>query len=102
MRSIFVWVGVLGGVIPTAAQTTPNSTFGDSIVVTASLNEELEDGLPATVDVIDSREIRDRQATAVLDLLATLPSMVVVQSGSPGQATSLFTRGTESNHTLAV
>ncbi len=102
MRSILLWVGILGGVIPTTAQTTPGNVFGDSIVVTASLTEESEDELPATVDVVESREIDSRQARTVLELLATLPSMAVVRSGSAGQVTSLFTRGTESNHTLAM
>ena len=102
MRSVLVWVGILGGVIPAFSQSTPSRSFGDTIVVTASLEKEAEDALPATVDVVGSKEIEARQSTAVLDLLATLPSMSVVRSGSPGQVTSLFTRGTESNHTLAL
>jgi vitamin B12 transporter len=102
MRWCLVWVGILGGVIPAQSQTAPPRSFGDSIVVTASLAQESEDGLPATVDVVEAQEIEARQATAVLDILATLPSMSVVRSGSPGQVTSLFTRGTESNHTLAL
>ncbi len=102
MRWCLVWVGILGGVIPAQSQTAPPRSFGDSIVVTASLAQESEDALPATVDVVEAQEIEARQATAVLDLLATLPSMSVVRSGSPGQVTSLFTRGTESNHTLAL
>ena len=102
MRLSFVLVGILGGVIPALSQTTPVNTFGDTLVVTASLEQETESSLPATVDVIGAQEIENRQATAVLDLLATLPSMAVVRSGSPGQVTSLFTRGMESNHTLAL
>ena len=102
MRSSLVLVGILGGVIPAQSQSPSPSTFGDTIVVTASLAQESEEALPATVDVVAVQEIEARQSTAVLDLLATLPSMSVVRSGSPGQVTSLFTRGTESNHTLAL
>jgi vitamin B12 transporter len=102
MRTVLVVVGILGGAIPAFSQSTPAQSFGDTIVVTASLERETEGSLPATIDVIDAQEIENRQATAVLDLLATLPSMDVVRSGSPGQATSLFTRGMESNHTLAL
>lgn len=102
MRSIFVLAGMLGGAILAPAQQPPADSFGGTIVVTASLNEESESGLPATVDVIEAFEIVNRQSTDVLDLLSTLPSMSVVRSGSPGQVTSLFTRGTESDHTLAV
>lgn len=102
MRSSLLLVGILGGVIPAQSQSPSPSTFGDTIVVTASLAQESEEALPATVDVVTVEEIEARQSTAVLDLLATLPSMSVVRSGSPGQVTSLFTRGTESNHTLAL
>ena len=102
MRWCLVLVGILGGVVPTHSQSSPPGSFGDVIVVTASLVQESEEVLPAAVDVVGREEIESRQATAVLDLLATLPSMSVVRSGSPGQVTSLFTRGTESNHTLAL
>ena len=102
MRSSLLLVGILGGAIPALSQISPVDTFGDTLVVTASLEKETEGSLPATIDVIEVSEIQKRQATAVLDLLATLPSMAVVRSGSPGQVTSLFTRGMESNHTLAL
>lgn len=102
MRSSLVLVGILGGAIPALSQSTPVESYDDTIVVTASLEQEAAGSLPATIDVIDAEEIGHRQATSVLDLLATLPSMAVVRSGSPGQVTSLFSRGTESNHTLAL
>ncbi len=102
MRWMLSLVGILGGAIPLVSQSTPQQTFGDTLVVTASVEQESEGSLPSTIDVIGAGEIVDRQSTQVLDLLATLPSMTVVRSGSPGQATSLFTRGTESNHTLAL
>ena len=91
MRSILVVVGILGGVIPALSQSTPADTFGDTIVVTASLEDENRSALPATIDVIEEEEIVNRQTTAVLDLLATLPSMDVARSatalspvGAPG------------------
>ena len=52
--------------------------------------------------MIPRAEIEARQATQVLDLLATVPGLTVVQSGSPGKITSLFTRGANSNHTLVL
>jgi outer membrane cobalamin receptor len=102
VRAIFGWIGILGGAIPMLAQSVPDSTVEDTIVVTASLEEEAADELPATVDVIDQQEITARQVTTVADLLGTLPAMTVVRSGSPGQVTSLFSRGTESDHTLVL
>ena len=58
--------------------------------------------MPAAVSVIEAVEIEARQSTEVADLLASLPAMTVVQSGSPGQVTSLFTRGTNSDQTLVL
>lgn len=102
MRLPLVLIGILGGVIPVLAQDIPTPSYEETIVVTASLEEEELGSLPATVDVIAAEEIENRRVTAVADLLNTLPAMTVVRSGSPGQVTSLFTRGTNSDHTLVL
>ena len=107
MRSFLFAIGILGGVVPVWGQEDPPSTIEptaveETIVVTASLEEEVRTALPATIDVIARPEIEARQSTFVADLIATLPGMSVVRSGSPGSVTSLFTRGTDSNQTLVL
>lgn len=102
MRLALALFGVLGGVIPATAQDPQASVFLDNLVVTASLEEEKAERLPSSVDVVDSEEIEARQVRSVADVLSTVPSLQVVRSGSPGQVTSLFTRGTESDHTLVL
>ena len=104
MRIWLMWIGILGGVIPVVAQDSPAQAdlFAEEIVVTASLDGEQEKDLPAAVSVVEAAEIEARQTTEVADLLAVLPAMTVVQSGSPGQVTSLFTRGTNSDQTLVL
>jgi len=102
MRLLSVLIGILGGVIPVLAQDTPTRSYEGTLVVTASLEEEELSSVPATVDVIEAKEIDNRQATGVADLLNTLPAMTVVRSGSAGQVTSLFTRGSNSNQTLVL
>jgi vitamin B12 transporter len=99
---ILVIAGLLGGAVPVMAQAQSGSTFADSLVVTASLEGEEEEELTASVEVIEAEEIEERQATAVADLLATVPGLALARSGSPGKVTSLFTRGTESDHTLVL
>jgi vitamin B12 transporter len=74
----------------------------DEILVTGSLTAERRDRLPVAASVIDGEEIAARQATAVADLLRTVAGIDVVRSGSAGKATSVFTRGTESDHTLVL
>ena len=112
MRQILLAAGILGGAMPgllaqsiptiaaTAAAGVPR--FADSLVVTPSLDAEPRDDTPATVTVIDAREIEDRQARDLADLLWSVPGITVAQAGAPGQQTSVFTRGTNSNQTLLL
>jgi vitamin B12 transporter len=54
------------------------------------------------VEVIGAREIQDRQARDLADLLWSVPGMTVAQAGAPGQQTSVFTRGANSSQTLLL
>lgn len=117
MRAILFAAGILGGVVsapglsapypgqaPGQAPTppTPASEYDESIVVTATLEDEEGEDVPATVTVIDRQEIEDRQETSVAGLLRTVPGVTVSRSGSPGKATSVFVRGANSNQTLVL
>jgi vitamin B12 transporter len=74
----------------------------DELVITASLAPEEADRLPVAVDRIDAPEIERRSNGDALDLLRTVSGLAVVQSGSPGKLTSVFTRGAASAQTLVV
>ncbi|HET9226553.1 MAG TPA: TonB-dependent receptor [Thermoanaerobaculia bacterium] len=105
MRStpILVMAGILGGGIPLLAQTSPNlPAFEESVVVSASLDSEERENVPASVTVIHADEIEARQADTLSEAIATVPGIAVMQAGPPGQQTSLFIRGTESEHTLLL
>ena len=109
MRIATFCLGILGGVIPALAHPggaapvpPPPPTVAETILVTGSLTEERRDRLPVSAEVIDAAEIAARQATAVADLLRTVAGLDVVRSGSEGKATSVFTRGTESDHTMVL
>jgi len=111
MRQILLAAGILGGAMPVLlAQSIPSTAapaagvprFADSLVVTPSLDAESRDDTPATVTVIDAREIEDRQARDLADLLWSVPGVTVAQAGAPGQQTSVFIRGTNSNQTLLL
>ena len=110
MRRILVLAGLLGGALPAFAQSplpdtsTQSATpvFDDAIVVTAAATDTSKETTPATVSVVTAPEIAARQATTVSELLRTVPGLALSQSGSAGHATSLFTRGTDSNQTLVL
>lgn len=74
----------------------------EEIVVTASALPEKVDDTPAAVTVITREEIDSRAARDVAEVLREVPGVHMSRTGSPGRATSLFTRGSNSNHTLVL
>jgi vitamin B12 transporter len=107
MRNLLLIAGLLGGAVAAVAQpapepTDPDSRFEESLIVTASLDDESAERVTASVEVIDAEEITSRQATSVVELLRTVPGFTVMRSGSPGKVSSVFSRGVESDHTLAL
>ncbi len=57
-----------------------------------------ERDIASSVTVITAAEIEREQRRTVPDALSTVPGLNVVQSGGPGGFTSVFMRGTNSNH----
>ncbi len=72
------------------------------IVVTATRTAEIADETLAPVIVITREDIARSQATDVADLLRFHAGLEITRNGGPGQTTSLFLRGTDSNHTLVL
>ena len=58
--------------------------------------------LSASTSFVGAEEIEVRQYRSVSDVLESLPGASVVRGGQNGSVTSLFTRGTESNHTALL
>lgn len=78
------------------------AVFADRITVTATGSEEPVDEVPLPVTVIDREEIEATQEESLADLLRRVPGLTVMRSGGEGAVTSVFTRGTESDHTLVM
>jgi len=99
--SFLLLLAALSAVLPldaTAADIGPD----DTIIVTATRTEiPLSDSLvPVTVLTRDDIELS--LATDLAELLRFEAGIDIARSGGPGQATSIFLRGTESNHTLVL
>jgi vitamin B12 transporter len=69
------------------------------VVVTATRIPTPAIQIASSVTVVSADEISERQFYTVPDLLKTVPGLNVVQTGGPGGQTSVFIRGTDSNHT---
>jgi vitamin B12 transporter len=86
----------------TSAETSgePGDSL-ESVIVTATRIPTPEIQVASSVTVVTAQEIAARQIQTLPDLLKEVPGLNVVQTGGPGGQTSIFMRGTNSNHTKA-
>ncbi len=91
---------------PSDPSTTGDGADGPTaqaqIVVTASGYAETVDASLATVSVIDRAEIERSQAPDLLSLLRLQAGVDIARTGGAGQSTSVFLRGSNSNHVLVL
>lgn len=89
--------------LPTAAfaqqMTIP---VNPTMVVTANRVEQPASTVLAPIMVIERAEIEARQVQSLPDLLKTLPGVQITTLGGRGHVSSLFIRGTNSNHSLVL
>jgi vitamin B12 transporter len=74
----------------------------EEIVVTASRIEELLKYSPDSVTIVTGEEIQKKGKKTVIDVLKDIPGISIVQYGSPGGSSSIYTRGTNNAHTLIM
>jgi vitamin B12 transporter len=65
----------------------------EPVIVSATRTDIPLDRSPASVSVISSDDIEQKQIERVSDALREVPGLNVVQTGTPGQLTSVFMRG---------
>lgn len=93
-----------------AAALLPTAAFAQQLtipvnptmVVTANRVEQPASTVLAPVMVIERAEIEARQVQSLPDLLKTLPGVQITTLGGRGHVSSLFIRGTNSNHSLVL
>jgi vitamin B12 transporter len=93
-------VAVLG--LPASAAGAELAAGLDDVVVTATRTARSVDETLAAVTVITRKDIERSQAKGVDDLLRGQPGLSVSNNGGAGKATSVFLRGTESDHVLVL
>ena len=90
--------------ISTSAQAEENDTYElkpDLVVTPSRMTEPLSKAL-ASVSVITREDIELSVAQDLLELLRLQPGVDIVRSGGPGKQTSVFLRGSNSNHVLVL
>ncbi len=87
---------------PTNAQPSGTPAREQAIVVSPTAIETPINQIASSVTVITAKDMERDQRRTAPDALATVPGLNVVQSGGPGGLTSIFMRGTNSNHTKVL
>lgn len=100
MKYAIALLAVAGLYIPITVTADDNTE--KAVVVTATRVPTPIEQIGSSVSVITAEEIARKQWRTIADALASVPGLRVVQSGVPGTLTSVFTRGTNSNHTLVL
>ncbi len=72
------------------------------ITVTATRTPVAEPDAWASTTVLSREDIERAQATDLAELLRGITGIDIARNGGPGQVTSVFLRGGESNHTLVL
>jgi vitamin B12 transporter len=81
---------------------SPSEAETEAVVVSATRFDIPLDQSPASVSVISSEDLEQKQIERVSDALREVPGLSVVQTGTAGQLTSVFTRGLRSEHTQVL
>ncbi|HEY7573800.1 MAG TPA: TonB-dependent receptor, partial [Thermoanaerobaculia bacterium] len=104
-RSIAWRPGIAAGALLLAAGAAAGQQLApvsEDVVVTANSVPEEEKEVGSAITVITREQIEKSEKVSVSELLRSVPGLDVVQSGTPGSVTSVFTRGANSNQTLVL
>lgn len=94
--------GAACAILIACAAANADDPAGDTIIVTATRNAtSIEDAI-VPVRVITRDDIELSLATDLAELLRFEAGLDIGRNGGPGQATSVFLRGTDGNHTLVL
>lgn len=89
---------IKAALLAAASLAAPAHAEEDEIVITATRSPASADDLPARIEIIDRADIEARGLVTLADAVG--PD--AVQSGGLGQQTSVFLRGANSKHALAL
>ncbi len=87
---------------PAWATDTDNDDSLDEIVVVANRAPEPLSKVGNSVTVLDQQAIEESQKVDVSGLLATTPGITFSRTGGPGNSTSVYIRGADSDHTVVL
>jgi vitamin B12 transporter len=93
---------LLAAALACGAASAAESAEPESVVVSATRVPTPAVEVASSITVITAADIEARQERTISDVLKDVPGLNVVQTGGPGGVTSVFIRGTNSNHTKVL
>ena len=105
MQKLFLSTLLLAGLnTPSQAQSSPNGNPETlpEMVVTATRSETTKNQLSAASTIYTRNDIERLQIKALPELLRGTTSLDITQNGGLGTTTSMFLRGTNSDHVLVL
>lgn len=98
---------ILTATLITLGLTAPTAAFAfsdadENLLITASRTQQDQFLMLSAAKIITAEDIAVIQPQNVTDLLSSVAGVTVTNNGGAGQASSVFTRGTNSDHTLIL
>jgi vitamin B12 transporter len=97
-RRALVGAAILLVAFPALAQTAPVENLPEIVIYSATGAPATKEQLGSSVTVITADQIEKEQKRTINEVLEDVPGLNLVQTGGPGGQTSVFMRGTNSNH----
>ncbi len=76
--------------------------FQETIVVSASPYPTKLEEIKNNAEILKEKDLKEKQIKSLEEALRFSSSSIILRSGSPGKVSSIFLRGSESNHTLLL
>jgi len=99
LRSLLFAALALSGVLAWPLALAADSDELQPVVITATRVPTPVIEVASSITVVNAADVAARQERTLADVLKDIPGLNVVQTGGPGGVTSVFIRGTNSNHT---
>lgn len=93
---------LLGAIASAHAQSQTDESMTTEVIVSANRFHQAPGEILSAHTVIDREFIERSAASSVFDVLMTVPGVQLARTGTDGAQTSLFVRGSNSNHTLVL
>tara|TARA_B110000008_G_scaffold279961_1_gene330047 strand:+ start:30918 stop:32777 length:1860 start_codon:yes stop_codon:yes gene_type:complete len=107
MKKLLVVIIFILNIFSVKAENLPNCNWDNRnaipcIIISKTNNTSKISEIGVNKITITKQDIINSGAVDTNDILKTIPGLDIFQSGTKGQQTSIFTRGSESNHTLVL